>query len=299
MKINPDFGTIRGLSWGTNSSYEAFQLNVQKRMSHGLQFGGSYTYGKSMDSDSGTLLGDAFSNSVTTWFWFDPSLSWAPSDYNITHNAAINAIWDVPGPKSLHGFAGAISNGWEVGSILKLNSGIPTTPVMNGDAMGVFNNGSDTFGIPDRVPGCDPINRNYKSDKSLTYINANCFTVPMATAATASQCVAFSAVPGSCANVLGNAGRNSIYGPGLFNLDLSLYKNFPIRKISESSSLQFRVEFFNVLNRANFGPPLDFQGGQTAQIIDSGTGLSTGAGGLAAPLVTKPREGQLALKLIW
>ena len=299
LKVNPDFGTIRGLSWGTNSSYEAFQLNVQKRMSRGLQFGASYTYGKSMDNDSGTLLGDAFSNSVTTWFWFDPSLSRAPSDYNITHNAAINAIWDVPGPHSLHGFAGAISNGWEIGTILKLNSGIPTTPIMNGDAMGVFNNGSDTFGIPDRVSGCDPINHNFKSDPNLTYINTNCYAVPMATPATASQCVAFSAVPGSCANVLGDAGRNSIYGPGLVNLDFSLYKNFAIRKISESSSLQFRVEFFNVLNRANFGPPLDFQGGQTAQIIDSGTGLSTKAGGLANPLVTKPREGQLALKFIW
>ena len=301
MKINPDFGTIRGLSWGTNSSYEAFQFNVQKRMSHGFQFGGSYTYGKSMDSDSGTILGDAFSNSITTWFWFNPKLSWAPSDYNITHNAAINAIWDIPGPKSLQGVGGTLLNGWEVGSILKLNSGVPTTPIINDDAMGVLNAGSDGFGLPDRVPGCDPINHNFKSDPNLTYINTNCFTVPMAPSdpALASQCRAFSKVPGSCANVLGNSGRNSIYGPGLFNLDLSLYKNFPIRKISESASLQFRAEFFNILNRANFGPPLDFQGGKTAQILDFQTGLSTGAGGLANPLVTKPREGQLALKLIW
>jgi Carboxypeptidase regulatory-like domain/TonB-dependent Receptor Plug Domain/TonB dependent receptor len=299
MKVNPDFGTIRGLSWGTSSSYEAFQLNVQKRMSHGFQFGGSYTYGKSMDSDSGTILGDAFSNSITTWFWFDPSLSWAPSDYNITHNGAINAIWDIPGPKSLGGVGGTLLNGWEVGSILKLNSGIPTTPLINDDAMGVLNAGSDGFGIPDRVPGCDPINHNYKSDPKLTYINTNCFTVPMVAGATASQCRAFTSVPGSCANVLGNAGRNSIYGPGLFNVDFSLYKNFPLRGISESASLQFRAEFFNILNRPNFGAPLDFQGGKSAQIFDVQTGLPTGAGNLANPTVTKPREGQLALKLIW
>ena len=298
MKINPDFGTIRGLSWGTDSSYEALQLNVQKRMSHGLQFGGSYTYGKSMDNDSGTILGDAFSNSITTWFWFDPSLSRAPSDYNITHNASINAIWDVPGPKSLHGFAGAMANGWEVGSILKLNSGIPTTPLIDGDPMGVHNDGSDTFGIPDRVPGCDPINHNFKSDPNLTYINTNCFTMPMAAGpAPASQCKPFSKAPG-CSNVLGNAGRNSIYGPGLVNLDLSLYKNFAISKISETFSVQFRAEFFNVLNRANFGAPLAFQGGHTAVLFNE-DGSSAGAGGLASPLVTKPREGQLALKFIW
>jgi hypothetical protein len=268
-------------------------------MSHGFQFGGSYTYGKSRDNDSGTILGDAFSNSITTWFWFDPSISWGPSDYNITHNAAINGIWDVPGSKSLHGVAGALANGWEIASILKLNSGIPTTPLISGDPMNVRNNGSDTFGIPDRVPGCDPVNHNYKSTPGLTYINTNCFTVPMATPAIASQCVAFSAVPGSCKNLLGNAGRNSITGPGLVNLDLSLYKNFAVRSISESASVQFRAEFFNILNRANFGAPLAFQGGQTAQLFDGGTGLSSGGGGLANPLVTKPREGQLALKLIW
>jgi hypothetical protein len=301
LKINPDFGTIRGLSWGTSSSYEAVQLNVQKRMSHGFQFGGSYTYGKSKDNDSGTILGDAFSNSITTWFWFDPSISWGPSDYNITHNAAINAIWDIPGPKSLHGVGGALANGWEIASILKLNSGIPTTPIINDDAMGVLNAGSDGFGLPDRVPGCDPINHNYKSDPNLTYINTKCFTVPMAPSdpALASQCRAFTAVPNSCANLLGNAGRNSITGPGLVNLDLSLYKNFPLRKISESASVQFRAEFFNILNRPNFGAPLDFQGGKTADIFDATTGLSTNAGGLANPTVTKPREGQLALKVIW
>jgi hypothetical protein len=165
--------------------------------------------------------------------------------------------------------------------------------------MGVLNAGSDGFGLPDRVPGCDPINHNYKSTPGLTYINTNCFTVPMATPAIASQCRAFTKVPGSCANLLGNAGRNSITGPGLFNLDFSLYKNFPIRKISESASVQFRAEFFNILNRANFGAPLDFQGGKTAQIFDFQTGLPTNAGGLANPTVTKPREGQLALKVIW
>jgi hypothetical protein len=307
LRINPNFGLIRGLSWGTDSTYEALQLNVQKRMSHGLQFGGSYTYGKSKDSDSGTILGDAFSNSITTWFWFDPSLSRALSDYNITHNAAINVIWDVPGPKSLHGFAGAISNGWEIASILKLNSGFPTTPLIANDPMNVENSGSDTFGIPDRVPGCDPVNHNYKSDPNLAYINTSCFTLPTAPASFASQCNtgSFPKAPTPpagtvyCSNVLGNAGRNSITGPGLGNLDLSLYKNFALRKISESASVQFRVEFFNVLNRANFGAPLAFQGGKTAQIFSDNGSLLKNAGVLANPLVLKPREGQLALKVIW
>ena len=307
MRINQNFGLIRGMSYGTGSTYEAAQFNVQQRMSHGFQFGGSYTYGKSMDDDSATILGDAFSNSITTWFPFNPKISRSVSDYNVTQSAAINGIWDVPGPKSLHGPAGTLLNGWELGSILKMNSGIPTTPIIGGDPIGAENNGSDTFGIPDRIAGCDPVNHNFKNTSGLTYINSSCYTLPTAPASFASQCSAGfpnapSAAPAGtvyCSNVLGNAGRNSIFGPPLYNLDFSVYKNFAVRKVSESANVQFRAEFFNVLNRANFGVPAAFTGGGTAQLFDQDGTPSSGAGNIPQPLVTKPRDIQFALKLIW
>src|SRR5260370_32681153 len=111
------------------------------------------------------------------------------------------------------------------------------------------------------------------------------FTVPIAPAdpGVASQCRAFSGVLNSCANLLGNAGRNSIVGPGLFNLDLSLYKNFAVPKISESFKVQFRAEFFNVLNHPNFAPPFAFQGGQTAQLFGA-DGLPSGGGAVSQPV---------------
>jgi hypothetical protein len=300
LRINPNFGLIRGIKWNTGSTYKAFQFSVQKMLSHGFQIGGSYTYSKSMDDDSATTLGDAFSNSITTWFWFAPQISRAVSDYNFTHTAIINAMWQVPGPRE--GVGHAVLGGWEVGGIFKRNSGVPTTPLIAGDPMGVENNGSDTFGIPDRIPGCDPINHNYKSTPGLIYINVSCFHVPMAPAdpAIASQCVPFTKVPGSCSNLLGNAGRNSIVGPPLTNFDFSMHKNIPVKKISESASVQFRAEFFNVLNHANFGPPLPFTGATNAQIFNAnGTPAGAPAGGLQQPLVTLPRDIQFALKLIW
>jgi len=58
----------------------------------------------------------------------------------------------------------------------------------------------------------------------------------------------------TCANIRGNLGRNTIIGPGLFNVDFSVFKNNRIPKISESANLQFRAEFFNILNRTNFAP---------------------------------------------
>ena len=131
----------------------------------------------------------------------------------------------------------------------------------------------------------------------------------MATPEIASQCVPFGfsppgsrnpnpGIPGTCSNLIGNAGRNSIYGPSLFNFDFSMYKNFLVPKVSESFKVQFRAEFFNVLNHANFGPPLPFFGASTAQLFNP-DGTSTRAGGLQAPVVTQPRDIQFALKLIW
>jgi len=301
LRINQNFGGIRFMSFGTDSSYEALQLNVQKRMSHGFQFGGSYTYSKAMDSSSATIAGDAFSNSVTSWFWFAPQISHSVSDFNVTHTAAINGIWQVPAPSSLHGPAAAVLRGWELGSILKLNSGIPTTPLIGGDPLGVQNAGSDLFSIPNRVAGCDPANHNYKSNPGgvfLGYINYGCFTLPMATPEIAAQCVPFSSkLPGTCSNLLGNAGRNSVIGPSLANLDFSVYKNFAVRKVSEAFSVQFRAEFFNILNHANFAPPLPFFGSSNAQLFNQ-DGTKTGAGGLQA-LTTQPRDIQFALKVIF
>jgi hypothetical protein len=306
LRVNKNFGGIRFMNFNADSTYNGLVMSVQKRMSHGIQLGGSYTWSKSMDNDSATIAGDSFSNSVTSWFPFAPSISWAPSDYNVTHSASINGIWTVPGPKS--GIARAVLGGWELGTIVKINSGIPTTPLIGGDALKVQNAGSDPFSIPDVIPGCSTTFSNFKSNPggvSLGYINPACYTLPKATAAIASQCVPFIGngtlsnpqFPGTCSNLLGNAGRNSIYGPHLYNLDMSLHKNFAVKKISEAFTVQFRAEFFNILNHANFGPPAPFFGASQAQIFSS-TGALTGGGGLQNT-VTQPRDIQFALKVIW
>jgi hypothetical protein len=121
----------------------------------------------------------------------------------------------------------------------------------------------------------------------------------------ASQCVPFLGngapakpdFPGTCSNLLGNTSHNSIIGPSLVNLDFSVYKNFAVRKTSESFSVQFRAEFFNVLNHANFTPPLPFFGNSQAQLFNE-NGTSTGGGALDT-LVTTPRDIQFALKVIF
>ena len=152
------------------------------------------------------------------------------------------------------------------------------------------------------------MNSNFKSNPGgvfLGYINTGCFTLPKASPEIASRCVPFVGsgtlanpqFPGTCSNLLGNAGRNSVIGPPLVNLDFSLYKNFAVKKISESFNVQFRAEFFNILNHPNFGPPLPFFNSGQAQIFKL-NGTLSGGGGLQYA-VTQPRDIQFALKVIW
>jgi hypothetical protein len=97
-----------------------------------------------------------------------------------------------------------------------------------------------------------------------------------------------------CANLVGNAGRNTIIGPKLVNLDFSATKNNPIHRISESFNIQFRAEIFNIMNRSNFVPPDPYHG---AGIFDD-TGAIAANGEINA-LATQPRDVQFGLKVIW
>jgi hypothetical protein len=98
-----------------------------------------------------------------------------------------------------------------------------------------------------------------------------------------------------CFNLRGNSGRNILTGPGLSNLDLSLFKNNYIKRISENFNAQFRAEIFNILNRANFGVPAT---PNNTDIFDS-TGAPTGVAGLVTSTTTTAREIQFALKVTW
>jgi hypothetical protein len=302
-KINQSLGPIRYLYWGTDSFYDGMNLNIEKRMTHGLQFQVAYTWAKSIDDDSATIAGDTFGNSLNSLYWFAPKSLRGLSDFNVAQNASINLLWALPSPQSWNGFAKAALGGWQVGGIFKINTGIPTTAIINGDPAGLGNTGADQFGIPNRIPGCDPVNHNYIGGTSPSYINVSCYTLPTISASSpfASQCAGFpdAADPAPagqvyCANLMGNAGRNTINGPKLVNLDFSLTKNFPIHRISEAFNIQFRTEIFNILNHSNFVPPEPLAG---ASLFDqTGTPLNNG---FLDNLATQPRDVQFGLKIIW
>jgi hypothetical protein len=295
--LNPAFGRVPATLWNSDAVYHALQIQVQKRMSYGLSGQVSYTWGRTIDNASGSTDGDQFKNGLSSLFFFDSRVRRGPSDFNQTHNVVLSYTWDIPNPKapSVLGWA---ASGWEFGGIFSANTGVPFTVTIAPDPLGM--NSTDAFSFPDRVRGCNPVHGG------INYVNLNCFTLPAATPAIAAQCQPFGfvsaalgppgnpGIPGTCANLLGNGGRNSITGPGLVNVDMSLFKNNYVRRISEQFNVQFRIEIFNILNHANFNPPTS-----NSQIFN-GDGSTAGlAPGLLDATATTSRQVQFALKVIW
>ncbi|MEA2541761.1 MAG: hypothetical protein QOH35_3127, partial [Acidobacteriaceae bacterium] len=147
----------------------------------------------------------------------------------------------------------------------------------------------------------------------VNYLNTNCFTpptapssLPLATAANPFGCAPNSfpvygnAPPAGtqfCSNVLGNTRRNNFYGPHLTTVDLSVFKNTHIARISDAFNVQFRAEFFNILNHTNFQAPGFLNTfGQNNSVFDSdGSSLPTALNQTS----TTSRQIQLGAKLVW
>jgi len=295
--VNPNFGSIYYGDWGGHSYYNGLEVEILKRMSHGLQVQGSYTWSRSTDEGSSWGSSDPFAGSISSLFWFDRKLALGLSDYNVSQNLVINSIWNVPTAQSLKGPAAWALKGWQLGGVFEVRSGLPFTPLIGGDPLGL--NSGDPFAYPNRVrgSGCNSlVNTGNVSD----YIKLQCFALPAATSAIAAECTPFQPggpgnpiAVGTCSNLLGNEGRNVVVGPGLVNLDFSVFKNNYIPKVSETLNVQFRAEFFNVFNRSDFAAPID-----NGVLFDQ-TGAPVPGAGRIDSTANPSREIQFGLKVIW
>jgi hypothetical protein len=270
-RLNTTFGGIRQLTWGDNAFYHGLQTRVQRRFSHGFQMVGSFTWQKSIDGHSSTSFPTQYQNSVSTLF-IDRKLNRGLSDFNVGRLLIVNGLWEVPKVANAPLAVRAITNGWQLGAIYQMHDGLPFTPLISGDATGQLSGG--TYAVPDRVVGgaCTSL---INQGNPAHYINTACYSFP------------------NPRTLLGNAGRNSIIGPGLVELDSSVSRSFPLHFLTESSQLQFRAEMFNLANRANFEPPVP------NNKLFNATGAPIAAAGLITSTATTSRQIQFALKLIW
>jgi Carboxypeptidase regulatory-like domain len=289
--LNPNFGGIHSLWWNGGSSYNGLQIGVTKQMSKGVQLQGSYTWSKSLDTSSSGAGSDSYANSLSSLHWYDQRLNKSVSDYNTPRVLSLSAIWDIPKPSVFPKLGDKVLGGWQLGSIFLAQDGQPFTALVGGDPLG--QNSSDPFAFPDRLSGqgC----KSLVNPGNLTnYIKLQCFTMPTAPSQAFynQNCNPTASFP-TCLNLLGNARRNILAGPGLANLDFAVYKNTSFKLISESFNTQFRVEFFNVLNHPNFQSPLS-----SNTLFDPSGNPQSGAGTILQT-TTDSREIQLALKIAW
>jgi hypothetical protein len=312
-RIDPNWGGgagIRPVLFDGASSYSALQSQLKKAFSQGVQGQVSYTFGKCRDLSSAPVTGDTFLNSIAVPLMLIKSARLGACDFDIRHVLSGTLMWDLPSLKNSGTFLSTVTGGWELGTIVTATSGAPFT-VTTGDGndpLGTGFNGDFSMDFASLIPGCNP------TSSGVNYLNVNCFTpptvpasLPAATTANPYGCApnsfpAFRGVaPPSgtrfCSNVLGNTRRNQFYGPRLTTVDFSVFKNTKFRAISESFNVQFRAEFFNILNHTNFlSPGFLNTFGQNNSVFDfDGTSLPTALNQTA----TSSRQIQLGLKVIW
>ncbi len=225
---NCPLGNITEIDSAGNSSYNGLWVTLNKHISHGLQFLASYAWSKSIDDNSLSSQGVILQNS------FDVNNNRGGSDFDVRHRFVISGFYELPFQKN------RLISGWQLGVVTQAQTGNPLnviTPVTNftgttglgalrPDLLGPvsatghptqwFSSGVGNFGFPCAITSTSPFKWN----------------------------------PTTCH--FGDLGRNSLVGPGFLNTDFSVVKN---TKLTERLNLQFRTEFFDILNHANFGNP--------------------------------------------
>jgi len=249
-KLDPALRTVGALSSSGYVEYNGLQMKFQRRSANHISFLNSYTYGRAIDLNSDN------DGTVTLTNIFDPEYNRGPADYDVTHTFSSNWIYELPwGAASMWG-------GWQVSGILYLRSGIPVqiTQAQSMLSTGITNN------RPNQI--CDPTLSNPTADM---WFNTACFQQVADTTGT-----------------FGNTARNSVRGPGLKNVDMSLIKNTKFGAVNS----ELRLEVFNLFNFVQFNNPNGQLGnaafGTISSIVSSPSCATCG---------TTERQIQLAVKL--
>jgi hypothetical protein len=253
-RIYPGFGNIRGADTLANSSYSALQVELNKRFSRGFSLQGAYTFSRAIDYSSSISLGN-------TPVPFNLRADRGLADYFAKHIFSFSWIWDLPKLASSPSWLRAIAGSWQVNGLVSARSGMPINILTGTDIAlsGTSSQRPNVIGNP-LLPSDRP-----RAEQILTWFDRTAFAQP-------------------ATGAYGNVGRNALLGPGASTTNAGVFKNFSLPG-REGLRLQFRSEFFSLLNSPNFGNP------QTQVNAGANMGRITSASG--------NRVIQFALKLLF
>jgi hypothetical protein len=247
-------GLILGENVGT-SAFEALNISVEKRMTQGLTFLTGYRWSKCLDE------AEVVTYTSYAYISTNPRLDRGPCGYNVPHQFRFSYSWRLPAPHFMGGFGKALLGGWETNGLLTLRDGLPfsVNSGVDNSASGINQDRADIVGDPSL-----PDDRS-KTAKQRQWFNTAAFKQ-------------------NAGGTFGTSSRNMMIGPGLSNMDFSVVRAFPLPFLGESRSLNFRAEFFNVFNHANWNNP-------TSSVSSGNYGRILGA--------ADPRIIQLGLKFVY
>ena len=257
-KPQPSLGPTWTYFYEANSSYNALQLDVNHRFTHGFSARGVYTWSKTLDDGDSPNATTSGNEPALVSNPFNLRADWGLANFDVRNAASISLLYQLPA------WHNRIASGWSVGSIITLQSGFPFTPQLSYNP----SNSGDT-----KNPVRPFVNPNFSGPVIIgspnEWFNPNAFLAP----------------PNN-SGFWGNLGRDTLIGPGLATWDFSAHKDTRLR---ERLNLQFRAEFFNILNHANFNTP---------NPVVFTPALSPTAGVITSTSTTS-RQIQFALKLVF
>jgi hypothetical protein len=223
------YGSIPSLLDDVNANYHSLQIDVQKRFIKNYALQAAYTWGRSIDERSQSLLGTGAQNPL------DVAADRGPSDFNVSQTLAINGLWDIPGMNG-NRFLNAATGGWRLTGIVRYNTGTPES-ILTGQDNALIgycraNSGQERA----NVIGSPSLSKSRsRRAQELEYFNTAAFAYPSS-------------------GQFGTARRNSIAGPGVLQNDFSVMKRL-VTLPREAGGFTFRADFFNLMNWTNLNEP--------------------------------------------
>ena len=283
------------------SNYNSAQFSLTRRLVRGFQFLASYTYAKSIDNASGgsASTGDVRDTIFIGGNQLDNRANRGLSDFDRTHRFVISYLWDIKRPA----FASASRAGrlllsdWQVGGIITAMSGLPID-ILDGGAGSFYGltGGNNSLMRPSWAPGATVATATSNIPAGY-YFNPFAFARPVVLAGQVIPSSNGTATAAAVGTDFGNVGRNMLRGSAQTNIDFSLIKRFRLR---ESTHLELRAEFFNLLNQVNLANPISNLSSAPASSISATTGRLTGDAGDFGRIVAtsnNPRMIQFTAKL--
>jgi len=228
---NPNFQFEDVLATVSSSVYHSLQASFRTQAWHGFSGFTSYIWSKSLD-DASDGIDFNFATAALPQNSFDLHAEHGPSTFDTRHRFSLALDYDVPRLQSL---PRRVAEGWRLNWIINAQSGRPIPIITSNDTSAFFNDNFNTQSNfhqrPNLVAGVNPILSDWSP--ATGYLNPLAFQQP-------------------ADGTFGNLGRDSIYGPGYWNVDFSLTKS---TQILDRLNLQFRAEFFNIFNHPNFALP--------------------------------------------